>query len=365
VRRAAAVGEVAHVYTWAVVLALALAGSAASATGGLRRLQCFAPATAGCTRATAVGLPAGAVVSADGRTVYVRSGVGSLGSLGVFARAASGRLTQIQCVARHTSVCADGRGLETPSAIALSPDGQSAYVAAVNGRSVGIYRRLASGRLVATGLVTGVSRPRAVAVSPDGRNVYVGGDRLWTFARSSTGGLRLVGSGGFATNALVITPNGRFVYTAGGGGSHGFLFAWRRNPATGFLSQVGPALCGRTDGPGCTPGLGLLQPVALAFTPGSSRLWIVATVSAAVTQYRVAANGAIGALVARRGGLPLATGLALAGGRAYVSFRDGIASFDASLRPTGTTPLRGATGVAALGRSVYAASPRRVTVFAR
>jgi DNA-binding beta-propeller fold protein YncE len=348
------------------LLALALAASAVSATGGLRQLQCFSPTAAGCARATAVGLPSGTVVSANGRTVYVRSGVGSLGSLGVFARAATGRLTQIQCVTRNTRVCTNGRGLETPSAIALSRDGRSAYVTAANGRSVGVYRRLASGKLVASGLVTGVSRPAAVAVSPDGRNVYVGGDRTYVFARASVGALRLLGSVPGQAAALVVAPNGRTVYGAGGGGAHGFLRAWSRDATTGMLTPVGPVLCGvATDLPGCTTGLGLLQPAALAFTPGSSRLWVVSTLSAAVTQYRVNANGAIGGLVARRGGLPLATGLALAGGRAYVSFRDGIASLDTSLRPTGTTALRGATGVAAFGRSVYAASPRRVTVFTR
>jgi DNA-binding beta-propeller fold protein YncE len=349
------------------VLALVLAAAASSATGGLRQLQCFAPGTAGCTRPTAVGLPAGAVVSANGRTVYVRSGVGSLGSLGVFTRSATGRLTQIQCVARHTRVCADGRGLETPAALALSPDGRSAYVTATNGRSLGIYRRVPSGKLVSAGFVAGVSHPLSVVVSPDGRNVYVGGDRLYVFARSSTGSLRLTGTVPGQTGALVVTPNGRTVYGAGGGGTHGFLRAWSRGASNGKLTPVGPVLCGvSTDLPGCRTGLGLLQPAALAFTPGSSRLWVVSTVSASIAQYRVnTTTGAIGSLVARRGGLPLATGLALGGGRAYVSFRDGIASFDASLRPTGTTVLRGALGVAAFGRSVYAASSGRLTVFAR
>ncbi len=348
-------------------LALALAGAAVPATG-LRQVQCFAAATAGCARATAVSLPAGAVVSPDGRTVYVRSGVGSLGSVGVFARtAATGRLRQIQCVARRTRLCTDGRGLETPSALALSRDGRSAYVTAANGRSLGVYARRANGTLVPSGSVVGVSHPLSVAVSPDGRNVYVGGDRTYVFARSATGALRLVATVPGQDAALVVAPNGRTVYGAGGGGAHGFLRAWRRNAATGTLTPLGPVLCGlAADLPGCTIGLGLLQPAALAFTPGSSLLWIVSTVSGAVVQYRVdRTTGAVGAFVARRGGLPLATGLALAGARAYVSYRDGIAAFDASLRPAGTTALRHASGVAAFGRSVVATSPRRISVFAR
>jgi hypothetical protein len=142
--------------------------------------------------------------------------------------------------------------------------------------------------------------------------------------------------------------------------------AWRRNATTGALSQIGATLCGPADGPGCTTAPGLLQPAALAFTAGSSRLWIVSTVSAAVTQYRVdPLTGALGAAVARRGGLPLAFDLALAGGRAYVAFRDGVAVLDTALGPQGVARLTRATGVAAVGRNVYAASSRRITVFAR
>jgi DNA-binding beta-propeller fold protein YncE len=350
-------------------LALALAAvlavpAAAAPAAGLQQLQCFV--ATGCARATAVAAPAGVVVSGDGRTVYVRSGVGALGTLGVFGRGTTGRLRQLQCVARRTRACADGRGLETPAALAVSPDGRSVYVAARNGRSLGVYRRLASGKLVAAGSVGGLSHPQAVAVSPDGRTVYVGGDRTYILARRATGAVRLVSTAPAAAAAIALTPNGRFVYTAAGGGAHGFLRAWRRNATTGALTPIGATLCGPADGPGCTTAPGLLQPAALAFTPGSSRLWIVSTVSAAVTQYRVdPATGAIGAAVARRGRLPLAFDVALAGGQAYVAFRDGVAVLDTALRPRGVTRLARATGVAAVGRSVYAASSRRITVFAR
>src|SRR5512146_1985587 len=146
---------------------LALAALAVASGAGLAQVQTLA-------------VPRAAGVAAFGNTVYVRAGVGSLGQLRVFARdARGGRLRQLQCVARNARRCTDGRGLETPSAIAVSPDGRSAYVTAQNGRSRGVYARGADGRLPARGSVGGLSHPQSAAVSPDGRSVYVGGDRLW------------------------------------------------------------------------------------------------------------------------------------------------------------------------------------------
>src|SRR5262249_20854511 len=147
------------------------------------------------------------------------------------------------------------------------------------------------------------------------------------FSRRANGALRLVTSLASPATALVVTPNGRFVYSAGGGGAHGWLRAWRRDAGSGRLTAVGTPRCGvASDLAGCATGPGLLQPAALAFTPGTSLVWVVSAVSGAVTQYRVdATTGALGTNAAVRRGLPLAAGLALSGGRAYVAFRDGIA----------------------------------------
>ncbi|HEY6017711.1 MAG TPA: hypothetical protein VIU16_13065, partial [Gaiellaceae bacterium] len=94
---------------------LALAALAVASGAGLVQVQTLA-------------VPRAAGVAAFGNTVYVRAGVGSLGQLRVFARdARSGKLRQLQCVARNARRCTDGRGLETPSAVAVTPDGRSAY----------------------------------------------------------------------------------------------------------------------------------------------------------------------------------------------------------------------------------------------
>lgn len=288
-------------------------------------------------------------VAAFASSVYVRGGVGSLGELHVYVRdPRTGRLRRLQCVARHARACADGRGLETPSALAVAPDGRSVYVTALNGRSLGVYARAADGRLSSRGSVGGLSHPQAVAVSRDGRDVYVGGDRLWVFARAASGSLRLVETEPVDARALAVSPDGTQVYAGGGGGYHGTLTAFARDPATGRLTQTAAVSSPATPG--------IEQPAQLAATDGG--LFAVGTVSGAVTRFD---RGLRETAIARS--LPLAFGLAVGSGRVHVAYRDGVASFDASLRRLGALRLAHATGVAAAGASVYAVSPGRVTTY--
>ena len=315
---------------------LALAALAVASGAGLAQVQTLA-------------VPRAAGVAAFGNTVYVRAGVGSLGQLRVFARdARSGKLRQLQCVARNARRCTDGRGLETPSAIAVSPDGRSAYVTAQNGRSLGVYARAASGKLTARGSVAGLSHPQSAAVSPDGLSVYVGGDRLWVFARASSGALGLVETQPAGARALAVAPDGSAVYAGDGGGSHGTLTAFSRDPDTGKLTETA------TVSSPAAPGIE--QPAQLVATRDA--LYVVGTVSGAVTRFDA---GLAQTGIAR--GLPLAFGLAVTSDRVYVAYRDGVAVLDRDLHRLGTVKLRHATGVAAVGRSVYAVSPDRLTAF--
>ncbi len=334
-----------------LLLVPAAVASARTTATGLRQMQCFSPDVRACGKARNLPRPSGVV--AFGRSVYVRNGVGSLGSLGVFARnTRTGRLTQQQCVARQVRTCVPGLGLETPSAVAVSPDGRSVYVAAANGRSVGVYARSrTTGKLTTRGSVTGIARPHALAVSPDGRNLYVGGDRLWSFRRAASGALTLTGTVAQAqVTALAVSPDGTTVYAASGGGRHGALAAYAREPDTGALTPET-----RLDST-TTPGI--QQPAQLVATRDA--VYLAATVSGAVTRYDpdLRQTG-----IAR--GMPTAFGLAVTPTRLYVADRDGIAVLDARLRHLGTSRLAHATGVAAVGRSVYAVSRGRITAFAR
>src|SRR5918999_274404 len=139
-----------------VILAVPAAALGVSGATGLSAVQCVSRAAPGCTPVRLIPDPTGLALSHDGRTLVVRSGVGSLGTLGVFARnPRTGRLTQLRgrasCVARRTRVCMPGRGLETPSSVTFGPDDRSVYVTASNGATLAHYRRNAAGALVHAG----------------------------------------------------------------------------------------------------------------------------------------------------------------------------------------------------------------------
>lgn len=133
------------------------------------------------------------------RDVYV---VGSTNdAIAEFARNADGSLTQIGCVASlddstvtDCSNNATATGLNSPVAIAISPDGKNVYVAAVDSHPFGTvaeFERAADGSLTqlddgnncisetgdasdcGTHIGYGIANPVALAVSPDGKNVYV------------------------------------------------------------------------------------------------------------------------------------------------------------------------------------------------
>lgn len=129
-------------------------------------------------------------------------------------------------------------GLAGASAIAISPDGQNAYVTSYGGNSVAVFYRDLSingfrylGKLVnGVGGVDGIGGASAVAVSPDGYSVYVTGETsnaLAVFDRSTSiqGMLTFVSAlhdGDFGVDGLsaptgvAVAPSGRiFVSSAG------------------------------------------------------------------------------------------------------------------------------------------------------
>jgi DNA-binding beta-propeller fold protein YncE len=280
-----------------------------------------------------VSLPraTGIASSADARMVVARSGVGSLGTLTVFRRERSGRLTRLQCVTRHAKACLDGRGLETPSALAIPRDGTNLYVTAANGRSLGIYRT-ARGKLSFAGSVAGLSHPLAVVVSPAGDTVYVGGDKIWAFERMRGGGLVLDGTIDAPARALAVGE--ATLYAA----SAGKLTAYARADLTETSSVASPLL---------------RQPNELALAHGT----LYAVSLGNVSRWTPALDP-----LGSKGGLPRAFGLAVAANRIYVAYRDGVAILPPSLQTLRTIPLPNATAVAAGGRQAYVVADGRITV---
>jgi DNA-binding beta-propeller fold protein YncE len=132
-------------------------------------------------------------------------------SVAVFDRAADGTIAQKPgmggCISEFgLGPCVDGRGLESARTVALSPSGDSAYVASELSDAVAVFDRAADGTLTqkagTAGCVSEIASPdcalgkaldaaESVAVSPDGKNAYVtsanDGDAVSVFDRGLTG----------------------------------------------------------------------------------------------------------------------------------------------------------------------------------
>jgi predicted ribosomally synthesized peptide with SipW-like signal peptide len=171
-------------------------------------------------------------------------------------------------------LCASGTALQGPQAIALSPDGTSAYVASYNADAIAVFSRASSGRLTqlagTNGCVsetgsagacadgTALNDVNDIVVSPDGRHVYATtatSNAIVAFARNtSTGALtQLAGTAGCVSDdgtsgactdigpmvgpgQLVISPDGANVYTIAG--TSKAVLAFARNRTTGALTQL-------------------------------------------------------------------------------------------------------------------------------
>jgi 6-phosphogluconolactonase (cycloisomerase 2 family) len=363
-------------------LLVAVVAALASTTGAVTQLPGAAgcldrTGAAGCAQARAVADPFALAVSPDGRNVYAAGGVGSLGAVGIFVRnRSSGALRQLAgrsgCLARLPSrVCGTGRGLETPAAIAISPDGRIVAIAGRNGRSIGLYRRSLSGALTATGCfqtratsgcreAPGLEHVSGLAFAPDGRALVAAtGAGLVTF-RSAAGRLsffQLAKTKGMV--AVASTPDSSFVYAVGGGGTRGWLDVFERR-SNGELNRIQCVEQGESAD--CQAATGLEQPAGVAVSPDNRYVYVVSTVSAAVATFERTKVGAVGApRVLKSRSLAGATGIALGRGRVYVSSR----KFLTQLTPAGGTLIRARSfhlrgvsdlrAVATTGRNVYVA----------
>jgi sugar lactone lactonase YvrE len=194
---------------------------------------------------------AGVAVSPDGASVYVTSGQGT-NAITRFKTDETGTLKYRSCMANGgaqagTGGCAKPRrnSLDSNEAMAMSPDGRSAYVVSSDSDSITRFNRRANGALAYRGCIAnegarGCRKAKRdslggafdVVVTPDGRSVYVAslnGDSITRFNRSPTGALSYKGC--FANghehgcrepdqdslggaDALATSPDGRSIYVA-------------------------------------------------------------------------------------------------------------------------------------------------------
>ena len=363
----------------------AIAASAAlSATGSVTQFPgktgCInKDGSSGCTRGQAVGGLGVVAVSPDGRTVYAAGGVGSRGALVVFARnTVTGSVTQLPgragCVLRvRTTGCSHGPGMETPAAVAISPDGTLVVTAANNGRAIGLFRRDPSGALRAVGRVQNIAAPSGLAFRPDGRLLLVASARGLLAFRPS--GSTLTRSSGpipcaefVGCTAVAFSPDGLYAYVVAGGGAHGSITTYAVSPGGQLVKTA------------ATNTHAIQQPRGIELSPDGQNIYVAASVSSGVAIFTrdpttglIAQTGCVTA-TGSQGACAKASGLAGAG--SIVVSKDGknvyIASTvsnrvvvftrsdNGSLQATQTLMPRGLRSVASVaispdGRNVYAA----------
>ena len=287
-------------------------------------------------------------VSSDGKNVYAASPAGD--AIAAFSRdPATGGLRQLPgadgCIqdrlARISSGCPTGNGLNYPRTIALAPDGRNAYVASdsaddtygndpANGDAVSAFSRdpatgalrqlpgkascVKNNRSRATTLCPTIGRGLLdafhVTVSPDGRHVYVGSDAsrrgaIAVFRRDLTTGelIQLPGRKGCLGNgsgcgpakgvkgadSVTISANGRRLYVTGFFSEAVGVFL--RSPATGAIRQLrGRAACVRdvnSKDPCRRVVKGLQAPRNVVLSPDGRTAYVPASGSGTITIFRV------------------------------------------------------------------------------
>jgi DNA-binding beta-propeller fold protein YncE len=242
-----------------------------------------------------------AVVSPDGRNVYVANERGVV----AFSRdTTTGALTLLsgpgECLGgkKVKAPCEIGVGLSGAISLALSPDGGQLYVTSDAHPTVAILRRdQLTGALSQAGGTAGCvvaakgspscdaaklpsgSAP-GIAVAPDGQGVYVIVDaetpagfvntRLESFARNAAGGLRRLGGtragclhflhgkpcpggrGLRSIEAVALSPDGRSLYlTSGYSSKAGAISIFRRGPGNKLTQVADKQACLSANGGEC------------------------------------------------------------------------------------------------------------------
>jgi DNA-binding beta-propeller fold protein YncE len=186
--------------------------------------------TPGCQPGTGLGHPAGVAVSPDGESVYVASGSGFVA---IFSRNPDGTLEQLPgtsgCISHGVIPgCQPGAGLEASQSVTASPDGKSVYVA--SGSAIAIFKRNPDGTLVQPSGASG-------CIAPGG----------------SEGCQPVIGLDG--ANSVATSPDGKSVYVTS---SSGFVAIFNRSADGSLVQSPGTAGCISQGGSeGCQPGIGL------------------------------------------------------------------------------------------------------------
>lgn len=235
----------------------------------------------GCAIGRGLGSAWSPVVSLDGKNVYVTGAGGISNALAIFSRnAANGELTQLDgkqgCWSgfgrdqtsdsgRNGENCSLGRALWAAEQVAISPDGESIYVASGISHGVAVFKREP-----AYGSLVQLQREAGCVVS----RTWGGGPGDEDCAK---------GRGLEYATAVAVSPDGNSVYTSSWG--VGEVAAFDRNHFDGSLSQLrGKAGCIGAKGSreGCSFGRGLTTATSVVTSPDSRNVYMAAYGSNAV-----------------------------------------------------------------------------------
>ena len=313
--------------------AQAAAGPPGSLTPIATPQLCFAQSpTTGCTTAPGLESARAVTVSADGHNVYVGGGT-SIAAFARDAKtgALTQLAGPLGCISSSTGGCTRALGLSGVSQMEIAPGGRFLYAVSSIANSVtGFARDVTTGALTQLKGAAGCVRPgglggcasgvgllgaSALAISPDGRSLYVAGrdaDAVAAFSIDPTGGalLQLGGKqacirGGDSSGAcaggralagvdgLAIAPDGLTLYAAAK--SVDAVAVLQRDSATGALSQqAGLNGCTRlAGGLGCTTGRALAQPSAIVVAANGRDVYVASSAGNAVSLLQRDATGAL------------------------------------------------------------------------
>ena len=251
------------------------------------------------------------VVSRDGRNLYLADAVGD--AIFVFQRNVKTGLLNLEEVQRNDS--AGGVGLDGPQSVTISPDDGHLYAANFSGSSVTVFKRQISDGSLAfiqaqqndTDGVKGIGSANAVALDPTGKHLYVTGyldNAVSTFHRNpATGKLSFVdfrqeGEGGLdgldGIFAVVVSPDGRQIYTASGVDDSVTVFSRQAN--SGALTFVE----GHKDNVAGVDGLD--GAISATISPDGRHVYVAAAIDGAIVVFsRDVVSGKLTFLAAYRG----------------------------------------------------------------
>ena len=217
-----------------------------------------------CADGHALDYPSSVAVSADGKSVYVASGI-SAAVARLVRNTTTGALTQpagaAGCISETgAGPCADGHALDSANSVAVSADGKSVYVASGSGAVVRLNRNTTTGAI-------GQPAGAAGCISQTGAGPCADGYRL-----------------GWPVD-VAVSADGKSVYVASQLSEA--VVGLNRNTTTGAITQpAGAAGCiGETGGPSCADGRGLNFPRSVAVSGDGMSVYVASSGSDAVARF--------------------------------------------------------------------------------